>query len=156
MKQEELIKKLKRVENHIKKTELISNCIKVAKTYGHGETTVHDFHTNENYKFSENGISIHYDDGLNYMGGGYLKVDLAGKGRVFHLNRYQANPLYPHAGGFYVYTYLPGDWEAKINNLAEKGPEKGSEKPKKEKEKNPLEAKVSADVLSEIKNRFRI
>lgn len=125
----EIEQKFKKIQQKIEKSRLAPTCIHLVKTFGEKQNTSSDpeYPTSE-LKFEDDGISLSL---FTYaMGDEEIKVFSSNK-MVFKANeitKEQKSPYYPKVTvdkkTYEIETYLPGDWEAKIESLRWK-----SEKP---------------------------
>ena len=162
MKQKKLAEKISKVARHIKKTNLIENCEKVAIKFGKGETTVHSAHTNINYAYNKDGLKVHIDDGYSMFGGGRLEVSYDNQ-QVLITDRNEKRPFNkenpydesipqnPQISQWYICKYNPGKWESIIKRLAKNGPKK-----EKIKDEKPEEREVSPTIVKDITSRFGV
>lgn len=154
MKESELIKKMKNIENHLKKSNLIENCIKVSREYGKWETETLNSRTKLDYNFKDENLEIIYSDGWGQGGGGEVKViSNKSKTRVLYGDRYalddKNNGFNPQIDGFCILEYHPGRWEIYLLNILE-------QKINPKKEKTFIDKNVSESILKRLKKDFEI
>ena len=136
MKQNQLEAKMKKISEHIKKTNLVNTSMKLSKDYGKGKTESYAYHTTSKYKFENEVIKIHLYDGWGMMGGGEIKVFYEDKAVLYgdrdSLGK-ETSKFNPESEGFCILTYHPGEWEDYIKDTLqiEKEREKKSEEEKK-------------------------
>jgi hypothetical protein len=152
MRDSELKVKLDEVSKRVKSLGLIPKCIRVVKVQDPDYSeSVYKCHTHVSGSYKGHGIEIHYEDGLNEMGGGYLHVEY-NKKTVLDADRSRSGErLLPETNGFFIESYSPGNWEKAVVRLSR------LKKPEKKQVKTPIEdPHVNPELLKDYRRRFGI
>ncbi|NCN51419.1 hypothetical protein GW931_00195 [archaeon] len=125
IKKDELVEKVKKISNHLKKEKLIDVAYKVVEDYGKGRITPHSFHTHHHFKLETNKFKIELDDKYNQMGSGDLNIFYENK-LVLELRRsyFEKDSTNSIVENWEVVKYYKGMWEKEIKNLPKKMEEK--------------------------------
>lgn len=150
MKKSELEKKLAKISNHIRESELIPVLDDLAHK-GNGKITRESFYTNHNFNFEYEDLRIKLDDGLTMMGGGEMEVWYNEK-LVLKLNRNLCNKEYvASVNGWGIDEYHSGEWEKEIKKI-NKNYKKV--KPEKKVDEIPKDPVVPEDILEKLKQDY--
>lgn len=149
MKESELVRKINSISKKLEKSNILSNCWKLARDKGKGKTEEHRYHTDMDYVFLRDNLKINID-----MGYSNKKIKVHYKDNlVLSCDRHSLNKpeckFYPRAGDFCVLTYKSGEWEKQVKEYL-------INKPKKEKTQKPVKPDVDSALLSDLKKNFDI